>query len=250
MQKKFNHSHEIHLYTIDLNREQHHVAACFNLLNEDEKQRARTFKQAHHQRRFIIARAALRSLLSHYLPKQPPAVLKLSYGPHKKPQLSAAYHSSLQFNLSHSEDYALLAVTAEHPLGIDIELLKSHQCLHIAKRFFRADEYQFLAALPLQQAEPLFYALWTRKEAIIKAAGLSLAKNLPHLALLNYQSTVDNPIFNQPITLSTPDQSAQWWSMDLDPYISFDCSIASYKAAIATNRDIRPDDIVSEQYML
>lgn len=199
-----------------------------------------------HRHRFIIARGVLRSIISCYLPRQSPALLVFDYNKYKKPQLSAAYHSTLQFNVSHSEDYALLAITPLHPIGIDVEKLKSHDLLAIAKRFFSYNEYQLLSQLRSNQIEPVFYALWTRKEAVLKAVGLGIAEYLSHVCLLSQKSTVEKLLFLNPVKLLAQNQ---WWSIDISPYLPLDRQTL-YKAAIATNRDIKASDIISVPYML
>ena len=80
---------------------------------------------------------------------------------------------SLHFNLSHSGDYALIAVTADAPVGVDIERHREHRrWREIAKRFFAPHE-----ASSLRTADD-FYRLWVVKEAVLKALGTGLRGNL------------------------------------------------------------------------
>jgi 4'-phosphopantetheinyl transferase len=65
------------------------------------------------------------------------------------------------------------------PLGIDLERLHDlPQAFHIARRNFTAAETRMLAGLRGDARRDGFFALWTRKEAVVKAMGASLAANI------------------------------------------------------------------------
>lgn len=82
------------------------------------------------------------------------------------------------FNLSHSGDFALLAAALNTPLGVDIEQKRSLTDLEqVAERFFSPAERRVLAQTD-ETPEDLFFAIWTRKEAVIKALGHGLAMPL------------------------------------------------------------------------
>lgn len=100
-------------------------------------------------------------------------------GPNGKPLLAAPYEA-LHVNTSHSHNYFLIAL-GPMPLGVDIERIDpSVEALAIARRFFTADEAETLH----RAADPLaaFYRLWTSKEALIKAQGLTI-QSLSQLAV-------------------------------------------------------------------
>jgi 4'-phosphopantetheinyl transferase len=76
----------------------------------------------------------------------------------------------LQFNLSHSGDWALCAVTTAGEVGVDIERVRLRSQayrLKVARRFFSAHEYHAINSA--------FFSGWTRKEAYIKCHGKGLA---------------------------------------------------------------------------
>ena len=78
----------------------------------------------------------------------------------------------LHFNISHAAERVVMAVSTQ-PLGVDIEgprIVKD--AAHIAQRFFAPEEQ---AAVVDQAA---FFAIWTAKEAVIKATGLGLSQAL------------------------------------------------------------------------
>lgn len=142
------------------------------LLSEDERTRANRFYFARHQRCFTVARAMLRVILGRYL-KIPPHELLFTYNQHGKPAL--LNDPSLQFNLSHSGEYALLAVGKDRPVGIDLEFFSARPYEGIGKHLFSPLENQSLTQLDSRLKPLAFFHIWAQKEAFIKACGLGLA---------------------------------------------------------------------------
>lgn len=154
------------------------VAALARLLAPDETARAARFRLEHHRRRFTVCRAALRLLLGGYIGR-PSTAIRFSYGRHDKPRLADPPDCRLEFNLSHSSELALVAVTAGYPVGIDVEALRPlPDASALAERFFSAAERAALAAYPEVERGPAFYRCWTRKEAYLKAIGDGVAARL------------------------------------------------------------------------
>lgn len=149
------------------------LRAC---LAEDERARADRFLYDRHRTPFIVARAALRVLLSRYLAAHPGS-LGFDYGAHGKPCLAASWAASgLTFNLSHSGDVALVAVGKNRALGVDVEQVRADRAtVRLAERFFAPEEVAVFSALPPAQWTEAFFNAWTRKEAYIKAHGKGLA---------------------------------------------------------------------------
>ena len=111
------------------------------LLSPDERERAARFHFEQHRRRYLIAHIALHRILSRYL-QIDPAQLSFDLGSNGKPKLPAALGSSgIEFNLSHSNEMALLAVNRIGEVGVDIEYVKpDFKFEEIAERFFTARE--------------------------------------------------------------------------------------------------------------
>ena len=83
---------------------------------------------------------------------------------------------SLRFNLSHSGDLALLGVTRDQEIGVDLEQIQDRIATEqIAKRFFSPREVAMLCALPPPVRQEAFFKCWTRKEAFIKGIGVGLS---------------------------------------------------------------------------
>lgn len=144
------------------------------VLSPDELERARRFHFARDRERYISGRAQLRQLLGRYLDADP-SQLVFAYGPYGKPILP---ESGIHFNLSHSGEIALAAVTRAGEIGVDLELADEDFARErIAEHFFSPGEVAALRALADELQPRAFLTCWTRKEAFIKARGdgLSLA---------------------------------------------------------------------------
>lgn len=153
------------------------TAADADLLSPDEAARAKRFRFERDRSRFIAGRATLRRVLASYLDADPRS-LSFSYGPAGKPEIAGPQAmDKLSFNLSNSADWALLAVSRGRCLGVDLERIPDSEDLAaVAKRFFAAAEAAALATYDRPLYAEAFCAIWTRKEALLKAfgAGLSL----------------------------------------------------------------------------
>ncbi len=148
------------------------LVASDHILNSEEKARANRFYFDKHKRRFSTSRTAVRIILSRYL-NIPPEQLEFTYNPQGKP--SVINSQKLQFNLSHTEDLALLAVGKNYSLGVDIERYSARPYEGIAEHLFSEQELQDLIKAPQALKAALFFHVWAQKEAFIKACGLGLS---------------------------------------------------------------------------
>lgn len=132
-------------------------------------------------------RAPLVALLAGYL-GIPESAVALDEDARGKPYLAKPPNirgdgSPLEFNWSHSGDYALVALSRRGAVGVDIERLgKNLRAIEIARRFFDAGEANVLAALDPDARDHAFIGLWCAKEAVLKAAGEGLSFGLGRLA--------------------------------------------------------------------
>lgn len=142
------------------------------ILNDEERQKAETFKVPLMRDRFTAVRGMLRLTLADYL-NVSPANLQFEVGEYGKPRLIC---DSLHFNLSHTADHLLIAVGNFPNLGIDIEKLNQRSNLDaIAKRIFSGQELNRWRQLSADRQLLGFYRLWTKKEAFVKAVGRGIA---------------------------------------------------------------------------
>lgn len=205
---------EVHVWRWSLGLAPATRQGLWPLLHADEQQRAQRFLLPRHGELFVAGRGLLRTILGRYL-GQPPQDLQFGYGPHGKPYLEInGQPAALQFNLAHSHELALLAVTRGRLVGIDVERLRL-DCKGdlIAEHFFTPGEVTALRQTAEEQRHQAFFTLWTRKEAFIKATGKGLAIPLAAFEVLPLAASNDVPL----TLFSTPEETSRWSLRDLDP---------------------------------
>ncbi len=146
-------------------------------LTAEEQQRAARFRFAQHRRVYILTRALEKTVLSHCtgMPHEQLAVQRDRWG---KPRL-APCHGKLYFNISHTDDWVVIAVAQAGEIGVDVECSRRRvDIAGVARAFFHPDEYQALQQLDESRRSEYFFSLWTLKEAWIKAIGKGLAQSL------------------------------------------------------------------------
>lgn len=150
-------------------------------LSPDEQQRAQKTIRTGPRNTYITSHAALRQILGQQL-QLAPHEIEFSSTPDGKPVIKSP--ECVHFNLSHTSNYALLAISGLSPVGIDIEIINhARDILGIAKRFFSAAEYKWLASTAIEQRDDCFFQLWCHKEAYLKALGLGLQGGLAAFSL-------------------------------------------------------------------
>src|SRR5579884_4058144 len=118
--------HTVHVWSFTLEGPPDLVERCRRTLSPEERHRADRFVFARDRVRYTIAHAVLRHLLSRYCGEMPES-LQFVAGTAGKPVLqTAAAEPPLRFNLTHSEDRALLAVSRNLELGVDLERVRSN----------------------------------------------------------------------------------------------------------------------------
>jgi len=150
----------------------HHWAEAQALLAPGEAERAGRLRDVRDRQTYVYAHALLRLLLARELGGNP-AALEFVAGAHGKPRLAPAV-GQLHFSLSYRRGMVLVA-TGSAPLGIDVEAVRPGiDMLGVAQRFFTTEEQAFLQAAAPGELAQRFFGLWTRKEALVKAAGVGV----------------------------------------------------------------------------
>ncbi|HMD49303.1 MAG TPA: 4'-phosphopantetheinyl transferase superfamily protein [Bryobacteraceae bacterium] len=167
---------DVHIWTLPTGGADDLVARLERVLDAEELNRAARFRFNHLRESFVVSHGALRTLLGRYL-NVPPAEVRFVYGSKGKPAL--ALQSNIEFNMTHSGGLAVIALTLDREIGVDVEQIRSMPDRQaIASRFFCAEEAAEILSLPEAERERAFYCCWTRKEAYIKAIGDGLSTPL------------------------------------------------------------------------
>lgn len=161
--------HPVDVWTIDL------AAPRRAFLTSDEEARAARFRFEADRLHWICARSALREILALHLGVQPLEVL-FTQGRHGKPATPG-----VEFNLSHARNRAMIAISHEVPVGIDVESIRPN--VEMGDLLRRIGETELSGSI-----EQLFH-VWTRREARIKALGCSLMHvPPPHVAAVDIRA--------------------------------------------------------------
>jgi len=169
----------VHLWWISLDVTEENLQTFIAFLSESEKIKAERFKFPQHQRRYQAVHGILRILLSRYL-NLDPAQINFTHSDRGKPYLTDDCNPlNLQFNLSHSENMAIVGISCDRPIGVDLEKLRPMEnSLQLAKRFFCPSEYALLTQAIPEERDKLFFQFWTAKEAYLKATGEGISGGL------------------------------------------------------------------------
>jgi 4'-phosphopantetheinyl transferase len=163
---------EVHIRFAWLDLEDHEQVGLERRLASAEIARAERLKVELARDRFVAGRLFLRKTLASYLGIDPEELV-LGEGEWGKPYIAQGKGSELlSFNLSHAAGLAVLAVSRNREVGIDLE--KTAEDLpyqNIARMFFSPLEKEDLFSLPQQEQLAAFYRCWSRKEAYVKGCG-------------------------------------------------------------------------------
>lgn len=158
-------------------QEERLFAAAYNLASDRRKQKTDRYCFLKDRCSSLGAELLLRKALGDLGVYE----FSFSYGEAGKPYLAG--QNGLYFNLSHSGNYILCAVS-DHEIGCDIEIIRDTD-LHIAKRFFHRNEYEIIASQTTDRAKSeLFFRYWTLKESFLKATGLGMQLPLDQFEIL------------------------------------------------------------------
>ena len=177
-------NNSISIWGIQVSKYSKNIDNIYNILSINEQLKANNLKNKNHARASVLARGALRILLGAY-ENSAPEGLNFSKTKDGKPFLP---NSRINFNISHSSDWIILAFCKDHSIGVDLEAIRDIDFLRISKRYFNQEEQIFL--INSDDPKRLFFDLWSRKEAIIKAKGKRLLTEIKKTNI----SFVDNKI--------------------------------------------------------
>ena len=149
-------------------------------LSAAEHDRAARFVFERDRRRYLAAHVGLRDLLAARTGVAA-AALRFDEGPFGKPALAGPERCA--FNMSHSDDVALVALAdaGVGEIGVDVEMLRDMpDAAALARQNFSAAEIDELSATAAPDRSLALLLGWTRKEACLKAigSGLSIAPNI------------------------------------------------------------------------
>ncbi len=222
---------EIHLWMTkpeELLEHNELLSTYSTLLTSAELTKQQRYKFPKDRHDALITRAFIRDLLSYYADVLPQD-WQFEKGEKDKPEVVNC-PLPLRFNISHTKDLIICAVTLEDDIGCDVEnISRNNDVLAIADRYFSPQESNELFALPTEQQRNRFFDYWTLKESYIKAWGLGLAIPLTDFSFCICDSETEHKdlfTIKQDISLSFAlhrvDEPKIWRSWLIYPTITFD----------------------------
>jgi 4'-phosphopantetheinyl transferase len=150
-----------------------------DMLEPAERERHGRLRAEHLPRQYLVTRALQRAVLSRCEPAIAPAQWRFATGEHGKPRVAREFESlGLHFNLAHTSGLVVMAV-ARRELGVDTEELSRRlPAPGVIEQYLAPRERAGLAALDDARRASRFYAIWSLKEAWIKATGEGLGAEL------------------------------------------------------------------------
>jgi 4'-phosphopantetheinyl transferase len=193
---RFGHSNAVHLW--------HGRVADFPdpadvALLDDTESRTYRSRRAPFDGHYAGAHAAMRRILADHYLGCPPATIRFGRhlcprcadGEHGRPRVVAPV-TRLHFSLSRSGPYWLLAVTVGGQVGVDVEARGGLDLEGVAEVALSDAELEALGATGSEQEREAFLLrAWTRKEAILKAAGIGIVADLRSLDVFPHR---DGPV--------------------------------------------------------
>lgn len=145
---------------------------ALTIISDEEKVRAGRFRFDRDRDRFVRGRGYLRTILAECLDIAPEA-LDLKKHEHGKLYLES---NPVYFNLTHSAGAGVIAVSEDHPVGVDLEFVnRKTKVLEIARSVLNDRELAYLERTRAEDRERLFFHFWTAKEAYLKLLGTGLS---------------------------------------------------------------------------
>ncbi len=213
-------SDRVHVWRASLKVPAARVQSLQRTLAAEELWRAKRYYFQKDRDRFVVARGFLRAILSGYL-RTEASQLRFRYNRHGKPELLDS--QGLRFNVSHSDELALYAISHRREIGIDLERIRPELAGQaIAERFFSPREVASLRSLPESMRADAFFACWTRKEAYLKARGRGIVLGLDQFDV----SLSPGEPAGLLRVVGHPEEAARWSLQELHP-------AAGYVAAVA-----------------
>ena len=158
-------------------------------LNSQEINRVERFHKENDKNRFIICRSILKFILATHT-KLPVKSILLNYHFNKKPYLAS--HPGLNFNISHSEDFAVIAISSDK-VGVDIEYIsEDFDFTNLLLDIFV--DHEILAIKNADNKKHAFFTSWTRKEAFVKALGKGIDEDFKNIPCLDGLHSIDSAV--------------------------------------------------------
>lgn len=203
------------------------IDKIFDLLSEDEIDNGEKFYFVKDRKTYLVSRGLLRFLLAQYA-NISARDISFHYNRFGKPQVSFPPSDEIFFNVTHSGEFCLIAISHSNQIGVDIELIKPVDYELLSKNIFSVTEKAEFNSISDDLKPTSFFCGWTRKESFIKGIGEGLSFPLQNFSVtLNHETLISNVEIH-----SENSEIYQGWK-------TYDISIDPlYRAALAVKNPI------------
>lgn len=175
---------EVHIWKYPLKLPNDLLSNYIYLLSNAEKEQVNKIKISDLKFRSICSKLISKDILSRYLGDEM-SNIKFSYNDYGKPIISKRNNQvTVNFNISHSVEMGIIAITKTELVGIDIEkIINLDDIDNIINLCFSDYEISMISELNTYDKLKMFYKIWTGKEAFIKAIGMGFSFNVKNISL-------------------------------------------------------------------
>lgn len=165
----------VNVFRVSLAADRFNPHENWSELTDAERSRGSRYVVEPPRRRFLLCRRALRRCLA-WLTQSAAKDIVLAAEVFGKPFLSSPAGTGIDFNVTHSGDWGIIAVARDCQVGVDLEVIDPQlDIAGLASRFFSDLEQQALLACPEPLQRAAFYRIWNTKEAYLKALGVGMS---------------------------------------------------------------------------
>ena len=205
---------ELHIWRYNVNEQDYGAEKTNPILSVEEREKATRFIQEHHAIKYVCNHRFIRNVLAAYL-NCLAAEIKFSHTALGKPYIE---NSKLFFNLSHRNEYGLLAIFKDGEVGVDIEYIKDLQDVATFSSYSFSEQEKAMIFRDNKTNPEILFTFWAFKEAYIKATGTGLSVDISKINLADFFDKEANVM---------PDDNKLWTLKRLN-------AEEGYKAAFAT----------------
>jgi 4'-phosphopantetheinyl transferase len=118
------------------------------------------------------------------------------------------FNDSFDFNISHSQDFVVCAVSKTNRVGVDVEKIKPVD-INDLKMGFSNEDWNYICGAEDQLQR--FYSLWTKRESFLKAIGSGFIQLPPEVSY-----NTDKIAWNK----------KEWWVCEIPLHKEYSCYLA------------------------
>lgn len=154
------------------------IAYLFSIIPDQERQKIESLYRLKDKQASLLGKLLLFQSLNEFEGVEK-NLSAFTYSANGKPLLNGA---GVSFNISHSGDYVVCAVANEQQIGIDIEKIVE---IDPDKLSCALSPSELAYVKKSQRKNFEFFKIWTAKEAILKAKGLGIQRDMTGFEILH-----------------------------------------------------------------